>query len=75
MQGVLSKKKVVFHSSIIIAYLLTLRFRIIVPVRLFILCQEWRENGQNLAILCSKRPKLQRCMLLLEAVRLLEELE
>ena len=48
----------------------TLRFRIIVPVRLFISRQEWPKNSQNLAILCSKSQKLQSCMPLLGTVQL-----
>ena len=49
---------------------ITLRFRIIVPVRLFILWQEWAKNGQNIAILCTKSQKFQSCMLLLGTVQL-----
>ena len=63
------------NQTIYVTKLHTLVLLIIVPVRLFILWQKWAKIGQNLAILCNKRPKLQRCMLLLEAVRLLEELE
>ena len=47
----------------------TLRFRIVVHVRLFILLQEWSKIGQNLAILCNKSKKLQSCMPLLGTVQ------
>jgi len=53
----------------------TLSSQINVHVRLFILGQNLAKNDQNLAILCTKRPKLQACMLLFESVRLFESSE